>query len=343
MLSLADRLAAGPPSYRLWVDRRELRAGDDWDEQLVEAIRVCRGLLFVMTADSVRAGSVCKDEWVRALKYKKPVIPLRLDAGAELPFRLGSRQFIDFSDLDVGVARLREYLAWTSTPDGVLRELQVRRADAERELPRADPQRRPQIEKEIAELDRRIVAQQDAIADPVGVQAQTSERIKTGIERERQPEKPAGGAVVSRARFVNPPPMAAPGYFQDRHVETGQVGDFLRGAGLRMMTVVGRGGLGKTAMVCRLLKALEGGRLPDDGGELEMAGIVYLSPVGGHPVSFPNLFADLCRLLPGDHAASLSERYRDPQQTPGAADAGGAGGLSGRGAGRAERGAAGQL
>jgi tetratricopeptide (TPR) repeat protein len=109
--------------------------------------------------------------------------------------------------------------------------------------------------------------------------------------------------------------MAAPVYFQDRHVETGQIGDFLRTAGLRMMTVAGRGGLGKTAMVCRLLKALEGGRLPDDGGELAVAGIVYLSPVGGHPVNFPNLFADLCRLLPEDQAKTLTERYRDPQQS----------------------------
>src|SRR6476620_2498275 len=65
-LTLADKLAAGPPSYHLWVDQRELQPGDDWDEQLVEAIRGCRGLVFVMTADSVRAGSACKDEWVRA-------------------------------------------------------------------------------------------------------------------------------------------------------------------------------------------------------------------------------------------------------------------------------------
>ena len=30
----------------------------------------------------------------------------------------------------------------------------------------------------------------------------------------------------------------------------------------------------------RLLKALEGGRLPDDLGELDVDGIVYLSPSG---------------------------------------------------------------
>jgi tetratricopeptide (TPR) repeat protein len=300
----------------LWVDRRELQPGDDWDEQLVEAIRDCRGLLFVMTADSVRTGSVCKDEWVRALKYKKPVIPLRLNAEAELPFRLGSRQFVDFSDFAVGMARLREYLTWTSTPEGVLSELRTRRADAERELPRADPARRPQIEREIADLDQRVAAQRQAIEHPLAAQTQTAERIETGLQRERQPEKPVTKVAVSRARFVNPPPMAAPGHFQDRHVETGQAADFLRAAGLRVMTVAGRGGLGKTAMACRLLKALEGGQVPDDGGELAVSGIVYLSPVGGHAVNFPNLYADLCRLLPEDDGEALTERYRDPQQTP---------------------------
>ena len=92
---------------------------------------------------------------------------------------------------------------------------------------------------------------------------QTEQRIDSGLERERQPaDKPA----VRRAKFVNPPPMAAPSWFQDRHVETGLIGEFLRDGGLRLMTVVGRGGMGKTAMVCRLLKALEAGQLPDDGG-----------------------------------------------------------------------------
>ena len=70
----------------------------DWDEQLTEAIQDCESLLFAMTEDSVRSGSGCKLEWAWALRYKKPVIPVRVDPDVELPFRLGSRQFVDFSD-----------------------------------------------------------------------------------------------------------------------------------------------------------------------------------------------------------------------------------------------------
>ena len=44
---------------------------------------------------------------------------------------------------------------------------------------------------------------------------------------------------------------------------------------------------------------------------------MYLSPVGIHPVSFPNLFADLTRLLPDAAAQRLLQLYRDPQQPPG--------------------------
>ena len=142
---------------------------------------------------------------------------------------------------------------------------------------------------------------------------QTEQRIQSGLVRERQPaEKPA----VRRAKFVNPPPMTAPSWFRDRYVETQLIGDFLTDDWLRLMTVVGRGGVGKTALVCRLLKALEAGRLPDDGGELPVDAIVYLSPVGMHPISFPNLFTDLTRLLPDEAARDLQDRYRDPQLTP---------------------------
>jgi hypothetical protein len=96
-------------------------------------------------------------------------------------------------------------------------------------------------------------------------------------------------------------------------VETALIGDFLKDDALRLMTVVGRAGIGKTAMVCRLLKSLESGRIPDDGGSLKVDGIVYLSATGSRRVTLAHLYADLCRLLPESFASFLDAVYRNAQ------------------------------
>jgi tetratricopeptide (TPR) repeat protein len=314
VLRLVDPLTAGPPPFSVWFDQRRLRAGAAWDRQLVEAIRECRAVLFVMTRDSVLDSSVCKREWIRALKYKKSVIPLLVDSEAELPFQLEPRQYIDFTDsFEEGLARLRQHLVWMDSSEGVLQALIDRREDAERELPRArDLAQRARTQRELEELDRQIAEQRRLLDNPQAASQRTEERIASGLEREREPEQPP---VLHRAKFVNPPPVIAPTWFQDRKVETEVIGDFLKDEGLRLLTVVGRGGVGKTVMVCRLLKTLERGQLPDDLGPLGVDGIVYLSPVGVHRVSFPDLFADLTKLLPKEEAQRLDQLYQDPHKS----------------------------
>src|SRR5689334_3119377 len=224
---LTDQLAAGPPPFAVWLDAREIRPGQDWDEQIAEAIRTCRALLFVMTPDGVKPNSMCKREWIRALKYKKPVIPLRFDRGAELPFRLDPREYVDFTDsFDVALAKLRNHLTWLDTPEGVLQALKVRLADAERELERpSEAPERTRIEQDVKELHRQIAGQEQLLADPGAARERAREHIASGLEREREPDR---SVTVRQAKFVNPPPVVAPTWFQDRHVETGQIGNFLR-------------------------------------------------------------------------------------------------------------------
>jgi hypothetical protein len=144
----------------------------------------------------------------------------------------------------------------------------------------------------------------------------TKARIDSGIERERQPAAPK---PVRASKFVNPPPMTAPTWFQGRRVETRLMAEFLADPGMRMMTVVGQGGTGKSAIVCRLLKGLEAGRIPDvdsDLAGLGVNGIVYLSPNGRHPVDYLNLVGDLCRLLPAEAAKDVLSMREDPHNTP---------------------------
>ena len=108
-----------------------------------------------------------------------------------------------------------------------------------------------------------------------------------------------------------------PNYFQDRLIQTKQIVHFLNNELQRWMTIVGRAGVGKTAMICRLLKAIESGKLPDDLGEMKADCIVYLSETGSHRVNFANVFADLSKLIPKETAASLESLYKDPKTSTG--------------------------
>ena len=316
-LNLSDSLEAGPPEICTWIDKRKLQTGTDWDRQVDDAIRDCESVIFIMSRDSVEDASVCKNEWVQALRYKKPIVLVRLHADAKAPFRLNSRQHIDFAPphkFDASLARLRKDLQALSSPRGILQALQYRQADADRDLRRAtDPIETARIQAEIAQLKKQIDDQKRIVEDPEQAAQQTAQNIQTGLERERQPDRPIGGAA--RSKFINPPPMIAPIYFQDRYVESQLIGNFLKDDAKRMMTINGRGGIGKTAMACRLLKALESGQLPDDLGALSVDGIVYLSATGTRRINVPNLYADLCQLLPADKAQPLEALYKDPQAT----------------------------
>jgi tetratricopeptide (TPR) repeat protein len=257
--------------------------------------------------------SGCQDEWVRALRYKKPIIPLLVSRDAEVPFRLGSREYIDCTgSFDAALARLRKYLAWMDAPEGQLQTLKYRLADAQRDLRRASSEQQVRIQEDIAELERQIAQHQAIIANPHAVEQRVQQSIDRGLERVREPATPVHGRTPSK--FINPPPLVAPTWFQDRHLETQFMGDFLQDDALRVMTVVGRGGIGKSAMVCRLLRALEGGQLPDEGGPLAVDGIVYLSDARSfHRVTVPDLYAGLTSLLPEETRRQLDSVYRNPQ------------------------------
>lgn len=89
---LADKLEGGEDKFiNAWMDKRDIDPTRDRNDQIVEGILSCKCMAFVMTKDSTEPSSMCKNEWTWALKYKKPVIPIRLHKDAEQPFGLGNR------------------------------------------------------------------------------------------------------------------------------------------------------------------------------------------------------------------------------------------------------------
>ncbi|MBN1201919.1 MAG: SUMF1/EgtB/PvdO family nonheme iron enzyme [Anaerolineae bacterium] len=79
-----------------WFDHR-LLPGQDWQAELLRAIRACDGFVYALTPESV-ASEWCRWEFAEAVKLGKPVVPVLLQAGTQLPDALIRLQYADFSD-----------------------------------------------------------------------------------------------------------------------------------------------------------------------------------------------------------------------------------------------------
>lgn len=306
-IQLHDALEGGYPKHQAWLDKRDLKPSEKWYTQIDDAIRDCEAVLFVMTPDSVMEVSECDKEISRALSYKKTVIPIRLKE-CQTPYRLESLQWIDFSDFDSGIAELRTHLEWVQSPAGELRRMEVELLNMQRQRNRSPESDYPRIDKAMSLLSERIKEQKFAVEHPEEARERTTKSIEASLERERQPaDRPKSGT-----KFINYAPATVPDYFQDRFTETNLLADFVQNDHQRIFHLVGRAGIGKTAVTVRLLKHLEGGILPDDKGEQTVDGIIYLSEVGSRDIKIAHLYPDLCRLLPDEVSEELDALFREP-------------------------------
>jgi tetratricopeptide (TPR) repeat protein len=118
-----------------------------------------------------------------------------------------------------------------------------------------------------------------------------------------------------RQRVVNLRPLDV-AHFKDRLREIQALCDHLADASVRLVSVVGRGGMGKTALVSRVLADLERGVLPVPGEERELPidGILYLS-ARSTGLGLERIYADVGRMLGEPVASRLATRWAD-KDTP---------------------------
>ncbi|WP_226363056.1 toll/interleukin-1 receptor domain-containing protein [Pseudonocardia sp. ICBG1142] len=78
-------------------DDKNLRAGGYWAGQLQSALAAADVVLVVVSANLVNSSSV-NQEWITALAQRKPVVPIVVEQGVEVPAILASYVGMDISD-----------------------------------------------------------------------------------------------------------------------------------------------------------------------------------------------------------------------------------------------------
>lgn len=82
--------------YEIWKDTEELRVGQDWQQELRDAIEQSDGIVLALTPNWL-ASPYCQWEFVTAVENNKKVIPVLLTT-TSLPDRISKIQFFDFTD-----------------------------------------------------------------------------------------------------------------------------------------------------------------------------------------------------------------------------------------------------
>jgi hypothetical protein len=96
---LAERLEADLSllGFDVWRDRRKIRSGREWDDQIEAGLRTSQLVVAVLTPHAVRQESVCRDELAFArFACKLPIVPT-LAEPCEPPFVIFRLDYIDLT------------------------------------------------------------------------------------------------------------------------------------------------------------------------------------------------------------------------------------------------------
>jgi len=289
---LRDFLRSMTPRIEPWLDVDAYSPEETFPRTLARQIGTSDVLLYVMTPDSTQSGW-CEREILYAQGLPEVVIvPLRGDSEAKAVIHLAGVPIIDLAaNWSSGCEKLRHWLAGFAMPEKRVEILEERLRRLESRAQHAPPDDQDRHRLALDPLRRKIFELRRRIEDPERANDEVSESIHRSLIREQSAES-IPHWPSAHLRLVNePPPLPPTIKFRDRTSETRLLEDHLRNPSIRLIALVGRDGIGKTAMVSHLIEGL---RATNEG--LPVDAWVYLPTEAPRPVTVAAVLEDLWSL-----------------------------------------------
>jgi tetratricopeptide (TPR) repeat protein len=296
----------------VWLDRRDIREGYEWRSEIDQALRNARAILVVLTDASVLSSEV-RAEWTDGLSRYLPVIPLLL-LDCEIPLRLQTIQYVDFRH----------------NHEQALAELMLRLENLDKEYPQylqsllVDHLQAQSKSNNKQGFEYKINKIREALRD-WGTRVQKQEQqailqhqriaseLNTEIEQRRQEVSTATPTVEeASSRSIGGERLKdISAYFRDRIDQRKELMRLIADPNTRLVSVVGRGGMGKTALVSKVLRDIETNNWADNITS-NIDGICYFS-TRTKGITLERIFLDIAEMLGGDAGERILKAWVDPK------------------------------
>jgi len=165
-----------------------------------------------------------------------------------------------------------------------------------------DPGRRLRYERKIQQLKADLARYQYELVDPFEAYLTAERNLKEGLEIERQhiAQLNMRRQQIQERPVVNLRPLDVRDSFKDRSREIAQLAAYLSDDAVRLIAVIGRAGIGKTALVSRVFETIEHNLsiplAPQDQEQKGVKGIIYMG-ARTTGISLDRLYIDVGYLL----------------------------------------------
>ncbi|MFC1976367.1 tetratricopeptide repeat protein [Chloroflexota bacterium] len=179
----------------------------------------------------------------------------------------------------------------------------------------------PEIVLEIEDIEAKIEQLQTGLeeieSDPDTQKQrieQQRQRIADGLAEIRQQaaEGKQPHPDQKQLAVVGRPPLGVVEHFKNRVREQERIGQLLAEPATRLVSVIGHGGMGKTALVSKVLLQISQHRWPHTDDDIPLDGIVYLSTRTAG-ISLERLFLDCAKMLGNKAEKKLNAIWTNPK------------------------------
>lgn len=141
-------------------------------------------------------------------------------------------------------------------------------------------------------------------------------RIENGFTKQRQQIVEGNKQYHNQKHLsvIGHRPLGEINYFKDRQREQRTIGNLLAESTTRLVSIIGHGGMGKTALASKVLGDLERYRWPHTEDNIPLDGIVYLS-TRTSGISLERLFLNCAKFLGEKMEKKLTAIWTNPKMT----------------------------